>query len=156
MNAQTGNQSAIWQTSTGTFWRDSVTGQVFDLQPDEEYPELPADAVRLVPTPSATPLPPFVLGPVTREADTTFQNDEDGDPIPGTLSIGWDMSWGCRLNFGQCNGDLLFTLSISDMAQKRGIEQKTVTADQLRDFANKLISIANLNDHIPSALGVES
>jgi hypothetical protein len=45
---QAGNRSEIWQTSTATFWRDTVTGQVFDLQPDEEYPALPADATRLV------------------------------------------------------------------------------------------------------------
>lgn len=44
----TSNRSEIWQTSTATFWRDAVTGQVFDLQPDEEYPSLPADATRLV------------------------------------------------------------------------------------------------------------
>lgn len=43
------NRAELWITDEAVFYRDQVTGQVFDLQPDEEYPALPADAVRLVP-----------------------------------------------------------------------------------------------------------
>lgn len=91
-----------------------------------------------------TPLPPFVLGPAMGDPSTEDEEDEDGQPLPGTNWVGWDMSWGCRINFGQRDGDLLFTLSISDMAQKRGVEQKTVTPRQLRQFARKLADLADL------------
>jgi FtsZ-binding cell division protein ZapB len=46
---ETTNRAELWLTNEAAFWRDPVTGDLFDLQLDEKYQALPADAVRLVP-----------------------------------------------------------------------------------------------------------
>jgi hypothetical protein len=69
--------------------------------------------------------------------------DEDGSPIPGTLSAGWDISWGCRINFGPGpDGDLRVDVHVSDKAQKDGVAQLPTTPDDLRALANHLYRIA--------------
>lgn len=72
--------------------------------------------------------------------------DEDGVLIPGTSAVGWDISFGCRLNFDQFDGGLRFLLSISDFPQKLGVEQRAVTPAQLRSYANQLLALADLVD----------
>lgn len=34
------------------------------------------------------------------EPDLTMEYDEDGEPLVETRSVGWDVSFGCRINFG--------------------------------------------------------
>jgi hypothetical protein len=88
------------------------------------------------------PLPPFVLRPVLHDPDVTYQWDEDGEPVPGTDVVGWDMTSGCRVNFGQHDaGGYLFHLSLFGDVLKRGVEQRTVTAEQVQSFARQLLAL---------------
>jgi hypothetical protein len=78
---------------------------------------------------------------------TYYENTEDGDEFdPATQSVGWAISWGCQLTFGMDEGALRFTLGISDATQKNGIEIRTVTSTQVRDYAAKLVELADASD----------
>jgi hypothetical protein len=90
----------------------------------------------------STALPPFVLLPALGDPDVTYQWSEDGEPEPGTESVGWSMTSGCRVNFGQHDdGGYLFHLSLFGDVLKRGVEQRTVTAEQMRSFARQLLAL---------------
>lgn len=86
-------------------------------------------------------LPPFELKLAIADPQTLCEADEDGVPYLGQNSVGWDMSFGCRLNFNQVAGGLEFLLSISDWTQKRGVERRTVTPEQVRSFAEQLLAL---------------
>lgn len=85
----------------------------------------------------ATWPPPWTLKPTYGEPhDST---DEDGK------SIGWDLSFGFRLNVGQLDCDrsvLTLGAHFSDADLARGFTEREVTPAQLREFARLLLNLA--------------
>lgn len=75
--------------------------------------------------------------------EVVYELDEEGQPIPCTPTVGWDISFGCRLNFGwDPDGQLAVTVSISDDVQKNGIAKRKITSKQLNDLSGKLVEVA--------------
>jgi hypothetical protein len=68
--------------------------------------------------------------------------DSSDDETPE--SIGWDLSFGFRLNIGHSDyGDVTTPLTIfSDAALARGFCERKVTPAQLEEFARLLLNIA--------------
>lgn len=78
------------------------------------------------------------------DPDLDSQHDEDGEPIDGTLSAGWDVSFGCRINFGPSpDGDLRVHVSVSDHAKRSGVAVSPTTPQQLRTLAAHLLAVAD-------------
>lgn len=72
-----------------------------------------------------------------------YEHDEDGQPIPGTLSAGWDVSFGCRVNFGpNPGGELRVSVHVSDAAQRDGVAVTPTTSQDLRALARHLLAVA--------------
>lgn len=79
--------------------------------------------------------------PVMRNPDSgPYDYDEDGHPLD--QGVGWDLAWGCRVSFSNDADGLSATVSMSDEEQRRGIAVRAVTADQIRDYAHKLLALA--------------
>jgi len=72
-------------------------------------------------------------------------DDFDGKPIPPTLeSVGWDLSFGSRINFGVIEdgtGDLYVDLQLSDDAVANGMVIRSVTREQVLAFAQHLLDL---------------
>jgi hypothetical protein len=78
---------------------------------------------------------------------TQFESNEDGDGFdPNTQSVGWAIGWDCQLTFGMEEDGLQFTLAISGDTQARGVEVRTVTSEQVRGYAAKLLALADAWD----------
>jgi hypothetical protein len=83
------------------------------------------------------------LRPTLGDPEVVYEPDEEGQPIPCTPTVGWDISFGCRLNFGwDPDGQLAITVSISDEVQKNGIAKRKITSKQLNDLSGKLVEVA--------------
>jgi hypothetical protein len=81
------------------------------------------------------------------DPDLHQEYDEDGDPIPGTRFAGWDVSFGCRMNFGpDPEGRLRISVHVSDQAKRAGLAVSPTTPSQLRQLARALMTVANEND----------
>lgn len=98
---------------------------------------------------------PFVLRPTFSDPGELFSTDfdEDGQPVSGTMTIGWSFAWGARLSFGQEDGKLTLLLSISDDTQRNGVEKRSVAPEQLREYAAELTKLADLQDKEHPATG---
>ena len=60
--------------------------------------------------------------------DLFAEHDEDGAPRPGTLAVGWDMSFGCQINVApNCDGDLQVSVHVSDRAQRDCVATRAIT-----------------------------
>lgn len=78
---------------------------------------------------------------------TQFENNEDGDGFdPDTQSVGWAIGWDCQLTFGMDEGTLQVTVASSGATQARGVEVRAVTSDQVRDYAARLLALADAWD----------
>lgn len=76
------------------------------------------------------------------------EHDEDGTPIAGTLSTGWDIAFGCRVNYGPGpDGKLRVSVNVSDRAQRDGVATQDTTPHHLRALATHLLAIANEHEN---------
>lgn len=81
--------------------------------------------------------PPWTLKPADGEPHDS--SDEDGE------SVGWDLSFGFRLNVGQLDCDratLTIGAHFSDADLARGFVERSVTPAQLDEFARLLLNLA--------------
>lgn len=81
----------------------------------------------------------------------------DFDDRPHCYGAGWDLSWGCRVTIGfedTETGDdgigvgderLHATVSMSDEDKRRGITKRTVTPEQVRQYAYHLLALVGEN-----------
>lgn len=82
------------------------------------------------------------IKPVLGEPGISYDYDEHRF-IPCTPTVGWDLAFGCRINFGwDDEGTLSASVSISDATQRNGCAHGTVTPEQLEEFADQLLLIA--------------
>ena len=80
--------------------------------------------------------------PVRGEPSITYDYTEH-EFIPCTPTSGWDIEFGCRINFGwDEDGELRAFVSISDAAQRNGCAHGSVTPQQLEAFADQLKVVA--------------
>lgn len=89
---------------------------------------------------TATWPPPWTLQP-------TYGGPHDSSDEGIAESIGWDLSFGFRLNIGHAEDeDVATPLTIgahfSDADLARGFVEREVTPEQLREFARLLLNIA--------------
>lgn len=131
-------------------WR-YITGKL-----TTEQRELWADAVeRWNPDPSDTPPPRQVDrwwrddAPVGQPravyhdpGDLQYEYDEDDNPTDP--SVGWDLTFGCRVSFSHDSDGYRATVSISDQTQRDGIAVRGVTRDQIRAYAYQLIRLTEV------------
>lgn len=76
------------------------------------------------------------------EPDISYDYDEH-QFIPCTPTAGWDIEFGCRINFGwDTDGGLRAFVSISDAAQRNGCAHGNITPAQLETFADQLKLVA--------------
>ena len=71
----------------------------------------------------------------------------DSESLDGCEGIGWDLSWGFRLNVGHDDAEdptspLTIGACFSDSDQARGIVVRKTSPEQLEEFARLLLSIA--------------
>lgn len=71
----------------------------------------------------------------------------DSESLDGCEGIGWDLSWGFRLNIGHDTAEdptspLTIGASFSDSDQAHGIVVRETTPEQLEEFARLLLGIA--------------
>jgi hypothetical protein len=82
------------------------------------------------------------IKPVLGEPDISYDYSEV-EFIPCTPTVGWDIEFGCRINFGwDPDGMLRAFVSISDAAQRNGCAHGSVTPEQLEAFADQLKLVA--------------
>jgi hypothetical protein len=89
---------------------------------------------------AATWPPPWTLKP-------TEGDPHDAEPLDGCEGIGWDLSFGFRLNIAHdtaedVNSPLTIGAHFSDADLARGFVQRQVTPDQLDTLARLLLGIA--------------
>lgn len=77
----------------------------------------------------------------------THGDPHDAESLDGCESIGWDLSWGFRLNVGHDTAEdptssLTIGANFSDTDQARGIVVRETTPEQLEEFARLLLDIA--------------
>lgn len=68
----------------------------------------------------------------------------DPDCVHHTPSVGWDLSFGSRLNFHPVdtkNGRMVVSLHLSDDAVANGMVYRKVTRAQLRAFAQQILAL---------------
>ena len=79
------------------------------------------------------------IRPVYGDPDTIHEYDEDGNAYdPG---VGWDLSGGCRSTIGYQDGQLVAVVHTSDEDKRRGFTRRTVTREQVADYARKLLAL---------------
>jgi hypothetical protein len=91
--------------------------------------------------------PPWTLKPT--EGEPHDSTDEDGE------SVGWDLSFGFRLNAGQRldnRDELTLGAHFSDADLARGFVKREVTPAQLREFARLLLNLAAAHEKHLAAL----
>jgi hypothetical protein len=97
--------------------------------------------------------------PVTGDPSISYDYTET-EFIPCTPTTGWDIEFGCRINFGwDSDGALRAFVSISDGAQRNGCAHGTVTPEQVEAFADQLKLVARagltqLQAHLASRHGL--
>lgn len=65
----------------------------------------------------------------------------DDDDVPFEHGVGWDVSEQCRVTFSPEAHGFDVTVSTSGEEQEMGWTARSVTADQIRDFARKLLAL---------------
>lgn len=85
--------------------------------------------------------------PVYQDPRVFFESDDTGEGYdPATQTVGWNLSFGCHLTVGMQDGHLQVQVSTSDADQRDGVTQRMVTSGQVRDFAARLIELADMWD----------
>lgn len=88
---------------------------------------------------------PEVTGPraVMRDPDRgPYVTDDDGVSLED--GVGWDLSWGCRVSFGDDDpAGLVVAVSMSEEDQRKGITNRLATPEQVRRFARDLLALAD-------------
>lgn len=83
--------------------------------------------------------PPWTLKPTEGEP-------EDATFVDEGMNVGWDLSFGCRLNVGgdgpESDGPLVICANFSDADLARGFVKREVTPAQLVKFASLLLQVA--------------
>lgn len=78
--------------------------------------------------------------PVMRDPDCgPYVTDDDCRPLED--GVGWDLSGQCRVTFSPEPHGLEVTVSTSGEEQEMGITVRSVTADQIRSYAYKLLAL---------------
>ncbi|MEU6261864.1 hypothetical protein [Saccharopolyspora shandongensis] len=77
--------------------------------------------------------------PVYTNPDVYHEYDEDGQPYDPTAR--WSLSFGCTLSIGFEGDDLHLTVSTSGHDQRTGTTKRTVTREQVRDYAHQLLAL---------------
>ncbi len=97
-----------------------------------------------------------VLKPVygTPEAQPAKPCDEHCDRgcVHHTASVGWDLSFGAKINFhpvDTTDGRLVVSLHLCDDALATGMVYREVSPQQLRTFAQQLLSLAGTQGVTP-------
>jgi hypothetical protein len=89
---------------------------------------------------AATPLPAWTLRPVQGDPYDSTDTEEGGE------SIGWDLSFGCRLNVlhtdpADPSSPLAIDVQVSDMDKARGFCRRQTEPAQLIEFAKLMLNI---------------
>lgn len=77
--------------------------------------------------------------PVSGEPGTVYEYDEGGQPFDP--SVGWDLSNGCRVTFGLEGDQLVALVTTSGKDQRDGITRRSMTREQVEDFARQLSAL---------------
>lgn len=110
-------------------------------QTDDEFAQGLLPAGEFAPPFEPKPEPKPRAWDALPELEPTY--DDDGHPVPGTLVAGWDIAFGCRINFGPGpDGDLRVDVHVSDRARRDGVAVLPTTPAALRTLGNHLIRIA--------------
>lgn len=84
------------------------------------------------------------LRPTYGDPSVGYDNyGEDGDE-PQDFGAGWDLSFGCRVNFGYVDGELRASVSMSDHDLRNGCSIRSITREQLNAFAGHLRQVVAL------------
>jgi hypothetical protein len=150
----TGHQQAdneSWIDRHGDVWRLGRDGLMHtkDTAPfSREHVERKWGPLRLVrqapaPTRSKWAGPPHLLTEMYEDAELRSDDDQMD---PSTLYVGWDISFGCRLNFGPSFDRFEVSVHVSDAAKRDGVARLATTPDELRLFAAHLVAVADRAD----------
>lgn len=93
---------------------------------------------------------------VPRKPSLWAEHDQDGEPDwdLSTLTASWDVSFGCRINFGpDPDGVLRVSVHVSDAAKRDGMARLPVTPDDLRQMAVYLNDVADRADQVTDTEG---
>lgn len=83
----------------------------------------------------------MTANPVLHDPDCgPYVTDDDGRTLED--GVGWDLSGECRVSFEPAGDRLDVTVSTSGDEQRRGITVRAATAEQVRNFAHKLLALA--------------
>ncbi len=86
-------------------------------------------------------------GPARWILKPTHGTPHDSESLDGCEGIGWDLSWGFRLNVGHDDAEdptspLTIGANFSGTDQARGIVVRETTPEQLEEFARLLLNLA--------------
>lgn len=81
--------------------------------------------------------------------ELTAEHDENGEWDPTTLNAGWDVAFGCRINFGpDPSGNQRVSVHVSDRAQRDGVAVTAATPWDYRQLAAHLLRVADQADRM--------
>jgi hypothetical protein len=87
--------------------------------------------------------PPTLITEMHEDAETRADDDQMD---PATLYVGWDISFGCRINFGPSFDRFEVSVHVSDAAKRDGYARIATTSDELRLLAAHLVAVADRAD----------
>jgi hypothetical protein len=77
--------------------------------------------------------------------------DEDGDGQ--NVGVGWNLSWGCKVTIGpDDDGQWTVHVSMSDEDKRVGATVRTVTREQVRDYAWHLLDVLGAENDLRAGL----
>lgn len=81
--------------------------------------------------------------PAATDAEIADLAQESGcPPQPDPASAGWDVSYGCRLNYGHSpDGPLVVNIQLGPDYDGSGVIRRTVTPEQLIEHAQHLLRV---------------
>lgn len=76
--------------------------------------------------------------------ELTAEHDEEGSWDPTSINAGWDIAFGCRINFGpDPRGFQRVSVHVSDDAQRDGVAVTPASAADYRLLADYLLRVAD-------------
>lgn len=82
--------------------------------------------------------------PVLGNPDLSPEYYDENTDEPRNWSVGWDLSWGCKVTIGhEDDGSLRATVSVSDLVKRDGIDVRRVTREQVLDYAALLVQLVS-------------